>query len=250
MKSAAAEIATFKLIQPMAGKLAAAAAVSSIASLVGFDDEYDDIVKFMQKEINIGNPLSKEFLKNQFEVSSFKRDVPKEFITSFIDGMLPLPTPGFMNEAGFQSLNKVMNLSGLEEEEFFTVYSKNIRDMFGEPDPKDPVMSDKELVYFLFTETGMVGMAGEDIFDILSTYNALAKNVVANDFSGMDREYTPQVRKAVLALAGLQATQLFVPSADIRRYVRSLKGVLDRKYTQTIKDPDAVSVESLMQQRE
>ena len=238
LKSAAAEIATFKLIQPAAATLAAKASIGALASLVGFDDEYDSLVNEMNRKINALNPIGREALRQPFEVSNFSRDVQKEFITSLIDGMLPVPTPGIVNEPIFAGLNSLVIKSGLSEDEFFNVFSKNIRDMFGEPDPKNQAMSQKDFVYMVFTELGMAGMAVEDIYGIVETYDALMHNVSANKYSEVsaDREYVPQVRDAVVTLAQLKALELVMPSADLKRFTRTLKGLLDRKYTVTIKD--------------
>lgn len=238
LKSAAAEIATFKLIQPAAATLAAKASIGVLASLVGFDDEYDSLVNEMNRKINALNPVSREVLRQPFEVSNFTRDVQKEFITSLIDGMLPVPTPGAINELAFSKINSLIIKSGLSEDEFFNVFSKSIRDMFGDPDPKNVAMSQRDYVYMGFSEIGMAGMAVEDIFSVIETYNALMNNVSANKYSEIsaDREYVPQVRDAVVALAQLRALEFVMPSADLKRFNRTLKGLLDRKYTVTIKD--------------
>ena len=238
LKSAAAEIATFKLIQPAAATLAAKASIGALASLVGFDDEYDNLVNEMNRKINALNPVSREVLKQPFEVSNFTRDVQKEFITALIDGMLPVPTPGIVNEPIFAGLNSLIIKSGLSEDEFFNVFSKNIRNMFGDPDPKNVAMSQRDIVFMAFSELGMGGMAVEDIYSVIDTYNALMNNVSANRYSesSADREYVPQVRDAVVALAQLRALEFVMPSADLKRFNRTLKGLLDRKYTVTIKD--------------
>ena len=238
LKSAAAEIATFKLMQPAAATLAAKASIGALASLVGFDDEYDSLVNEMNRMINVLNPTSREVLRQPFEVSNFTRDVQKEFITSLVDGMLPIPTPGVINEPVFAKINSLIIKSGLSEDEFFNVFSRSIRNMFGERDPKNQAMSQKDFVYLAFSELGMLGMAVEDIYGIVETYDALMHNVSANKYSDVsaDREYVPQVRDAVVTLAQLKALELVIPSADLKRFTRTLKGLLDRKYTVTIKD--------------
>jgi hypothetical protein len=236
LKSAAAEIATFKLIQPAAATLAAKASIGALASLVGFDDEYDELVNEMNKKINLLNPASREILRQPFEVSNFTRDVQKEFYTALIDGMIPVPTPGFANELAFAGVNKLIVESGLSEDEFFNVFSKTFRDMFSDDDPRNSAMSMKDYVIMATDELGMLSMAAEDVMSIVSTYEAYMNNVTANKFSDSspDRQFRPQVQDAVKVLAQLRALELVLPSADLKRFNRQLQGLLERKYTETI----------------
>ena len=237
LKSAAVEIAAFKLIQPIAGTFAAKAALTTLAGLVGFDDEYDKLVKNFERKIFAANTTTGEFTRKRFEVSNFERNIQKEFLTQLIDGMIPIPTPGIANEIVYAKVNQVMAMSGLAEEDFFTVYSSSLRAMFEDTDARAPqtAMGQKEMLYAIFGETGMISMTADDIYNTFAVYKALTDNVVANDFSSSAaaREYRPEVREAVKTLAKLTALELLVPSADLRRFNRQLKGVLDRKYTQT-----------------
>ena len=228
LASAAIEIGVFKMIQPAVRVTMAAATVGLIASLVGWDEEYDDNVKKYKKSQHYLSTRIDDAKRERFEPTKYELDLRKQFLTSLAEGMIPLPSPSASTELAFSLINKSA------DKELFNVYSKELRDAMDDegisPTTKDEVWD------IILNNSGIAGMATEDLLGI---YNSTIADLgrVPNQYGPEDRWVKPEAIKAVKVINKLRLSLLIFPSADVRAFIRELEGIISRKYT-TTKKPD------------
>lgn len=223
LTSAVVEIGVFKAIQPAVGIMVAKSFAGLLSGLVGFDDEYDRAVEIVNKSLSYINPLKDDVKLSKFQVSNYKRDLGKEFYTAMFEGMIPLATPSAVNELLMAALN---DASG---EDMFNVYSKDIRDLFTEG---DETLSTDDVIEIITKNMGIVSMG---LDDGIALSNALTKETgrLPNPFGGDDRWVIPEAMKAAEVLKYGRIVNVFIQSADLKKFLNTTERLLQRKYTTT-----------------
>lgn len=220
LTSAVVEIGVFKSIQPAVGIMMTKAFAGALSSLVGFDDEYDRIINTFRSS----NYLNTDDARlNQFQISNYKRDLGKEFYTSLFEGLIPAPAPSAVNEFLMAALNDTAG------DELFNVYSKDIRDFF---DDGDESLTTEDLSEIIIKNMGIATLA---LDDGIALVNAIKNETgrLSNPFGGEDRWVVPEAMDAAIALRHGRILNVFVQSADLKKFLNSTERLLQREYTVT-----------------
>lgn len=220
LTSAVVEIGVFKSIQPAVGIMMTKAFAGALSSLVGFDDEYDRIINTFRSS----NYLNTDDARlNQFQISNYKRDLGKEFYTSLFEGLIPAPAPSAVNEFLMAALNDTAG------DELFNVYSKDIRDFFNDGDES---LTTEDLSEIIIKNMGIATLALDDgIALVNSIKNETGR--LSNPFGGEDRWVVPEAMDAAIALRHGRILNVFVQSADLKKFLNSTERLLQREYTVT-----------------
>ena len=220
LTSAVVEIGVFKSIQPAVGIMMTKAFAGALSSLVGFDDEYDRIINTFRSS----NYLNTDDARlNQFQISNYKRDLGKEFYTSLFEGLIPAPAPSAVNEFLMAALNDTAG------DELFNVYSKDIRDFFADGDES---LTTEDLAEIISKNMGIATLA---LDDGIALVNAIKNETgrLPNPFGGEDRWVVPEAMDAAIALRHGRILNVFVQSADLKKFLNSTERLLQREYTVT-----------------
>lgn len=220
LTSAVVEIGVFKSIQPAVGIMMTKAFAGALSSLVGFDDEYDRIINTFRSS----NYLNTDDARlNQFQISNYKRDLGKEFYTSLFEGLIPAPAPSAVNEFLMAALNDTAG------EELFNVYSKDIRDIFVDGDDS---LTTEDLAQIISKNMGIATLA---LDDGIALVNAIKNETgrLPNPFGGKDRWVIPEAMDAAEILKQGRILNVFVQSADLKKFLNSTERLLQREYTVT-----------------
>lgn len=221
--SATIEIGVFKTIQPTVSILVTQAAAGFVSGLVGWDEEYDKAIEIFKKAVGNVNPLGDLPKKDKFSFSNYEMNVGKQFSTSLVEGMIPLPTPSAANEVLFAAINKAAG------DEYFNVYSEEIRKYINEDTEAFSVEGLKNII---FDNAGLVTLAGEDAIDLS---NAMFTEVgrMSSDFGGEDRWVIPEALPAAEFVKEYRKVNMFIQSADLKKLLDKTERLLKRKYTTT-----------------
>lgn len=228
--SAAVEIGVFKAISPTVSVIFAEAFRGMIAGLLGIDDELDKQIAHLE---SVG--LSTAGMKpNKYQTSNYKREVGKEFATALVDGFIPLPTPQILNNLGFAIANMSAQTLGLTEDEIFSMYDPTLRNL--ELD-NIGLLEGNDFLNYISNNSGIAQLAGEDLANLYNDAVFLSTGKLPRyNGLGKDRYVKDQALHAMRTLAFVNLMNTFmVPSADINRFQRQLRGVIYRDFGTTRK---------------
>jgi hypothetical protein len=226
--SAVVEIGIFKMIQPTVGLMITQAAAGFVAGLVGWDEEYDKAIEIFKKAVGNVDPLGDLPKKDKFGFSNYKTNLGKQFATSLVEGMTPLPAPSAVNEVVFAAINSAAG------EDVFNVYSKDIRDIFNSDDSN--ALSVKGVTEIVTKNMGLASMMLEDG---VALYNAIATEVgkMPSPYNGDDVWVIPAALPAAEFLKEYRKINILIQSADLKKLLDKTENLLLRDYTVT-KKPD------------
>lgn len=231
LASATVEIGVFKIIQPMFSIALTKSMIPLIAGLVGWDDEYDKIANKAIQTFNSLDPRRVIHQMNPFAISNYERNAAKEFKTALFEGMLPTPIPSIANEFVMMAINKGAKVTGYADDDIFNIYSKDIRDMFsGEA---GGAISEDEMWAFALSNSGLLGMALEDIVKISGAFSAFDGRMSSN-FGPQDPYIMKQAMPGAEVLGYVRLANAVVPLADMNRFANKLESLIQRKYTTTV----------------
>lgn len=226
LTSAAIEIGVFKTIQPAVAALVTQSVAGFVSGLVGFDEEYDkDIEIFIKAAGGSITPGENPFATNKFQFSNYELSLGKQFKTSLVEGMTPLPTPSVANEIVFAAINRAAG------DEVFNVYSKELRGILDGEGVKPTSL--QGIAKIITENAGLATLVAEDAS---SLYNATFAEVGAmpNPFSvGDTRWVIPQALPAAEFLKEYRKVNLLIQSADLKKLLDKTEKLLQRKYTVT-----------------
>lgn len=231
LASAAVEIGVFKTIQPLFSIALTKAMIPLLAGLVGWDDEYDRIAKEAMATFNSLDPRRVINQMNPFAISNYERNASREFKTQMFEGMLPTPVPSFLNEVVMMGINTGAKMTGYSDDDIFNVYSKDIRDMFsGEA---GGAISESETLAFFMSNSGLLGMALEDVVKIGGAFNAF-NGRMPSLYGSKDPYIKKQAMPGAEVLGYVRLANSVVPLADMNRFANKLESLIQRKYTTTV----------------
>lgn len=238
LASAAIEIGVFKAISPTVGVVMTEIFTKLIGSLLGVDEALDEQIKWLQEHGFDTKKGEKE--RARFYTSNYKRNVSKEFGTALVDGFIPIPTPSVLNSVGLAAVNGSLRALGVSDDDVFNLYGPSLRAMSsGDIGP----MSEEGAASFALQNSGILELVTEDYqnaFNDLLWFGSQVKTghgiIPGYKGFGQEREVTDQALQAqkILVLANL-LNMTFVPSADLNRFQRQLRGVIQRDFVKTRK---------------
>jgi hypothetical protein len=231
LASATIEIGVFKAIQPMFSIALTQTMIPLMAGLVGWDDEYDEIVQMAKKGFSALDPQRISQQVRPYAISNYERDAAKEFKTAMFEGMIPIPTPSVANEIIMAGVNTMSKKTGMSDEDVFNIYSKDVRDMFSQDE--SGAISKNEVGSFLLSNSGFWGMAAEDVMKTWGAVNAL-KGRMPSLYGSKDPYIMKQAMPAANVLFYGRMINSVLPIADLNRFNNKLESLIQRRYTTTV----------------
>lgn len=230
LASAAIEIGVFKAIGPVVGVAMTEILTKLIGSLLGVDEELDKQIEWMQK--NSFDTKSGELERSRFYASNYKRNVSREFGTALFEGFIPLPTPPVINELAMAAFNANMKAAGITEEDVFNLYGPTMRNISeGTLGP----LSEEDIASFVLQNSGIGELVAQDYTNMINDAIWVSSGKMPKyNGVGPERRVTDQAQNAmrILVLTNLM-NMTFAPSADVNRFQRTLRKVIERDFLVT-----------------
>jgi len=229
LASAATEIGVFKALTPIFSIMTAELLTPLISSLVGWDDDFD---KYLSEWTDvIGYDNADEVTKYKLDLYNYERDLVKESVGGLFEGMLPIPLPSGVIDIGTALTNNALKNAGIVDEDVFNIYNRNIRGLGSDLEP----ISQETLGTYLTTLFGIYELTMEDGINLYNAGVYFANEKMPKFGTlGKDRYVTEGAEKAAAILHLITIANAVIPSGDLRRLQRGLRGVLERKYLTTV----------------